>query len=189
MAGRENSMAELVKKYFTLGCCGIDCGLCPRFYTKGESKCPGCFGNNFSEKHPACSVANCCVKNHGLEVCGQCAEFPCKKYGNKNIEKDSFVTHKKMMRNQAYIQINGIEKYIEEQNIRINILEKLLNDYNDGKSKSFFCIAAALLDINDLNEAIKKAENIPEIKNKANVLKSLLQQYAADKKIELKLDK
>jgi hypothetical protein len=27
-------MAEKLKKYGTIGCCGIDCGLCPRFYTK-----------------------------------------------------------------------------------------------------------------------------------------------------------
>jgi hypothetical protein len=24
----------------TIGCCGIDCGLCPRYYTDGPSRCP-----------------------------------------------------------------------------------------------------------------------------------------------------
>ena len=143
-------MEKQIKKYYTLGCCGIDCGLCPRFYTEGESRCPGCFGKNFLEKHPPCGVASCCVNKNNLEVCGQCKEFPCKKYEGKNVLKDSFVTHKKMMENQRFIQINGIEKYIKEQNIRIKLLEKILSDYNDGRSKSYFCIAAALLDINSL---------------------------------------
>src|SRR5215469_1380412 len=98
-----------IKKYYILGCCGIDCGLCPRFYTEGDSKCPGCFGPNFSEKHPPCSFATCCVKNHNLEVCGQCIEYPCKKFKDKNIEKDSFVTHKKMLENHDYIKRSGIE--------------------------------------------------------------------------------
>jgi hypothetical protein len=147
-----------IKKYYTIGCCGIDCGLCPRYYTEGESRCPGCFGIHFSEKHPPCSLAVCCAKKHNLEACGQCSEFPCKKYDSKNIEKDSFVTHKKMMENQKNIKDNGIAKYAGEQNIRIKILEKLLREYNDGKRKSYFCLAARLIDVKILNEIIIKAE-------------------------------
>jgi len=39
-------MEEKLKIYNTIGCCGIDCGLCPRFYTKGDSVCPGCGGTD-----------------------------------------------------------------------------------------------------------------------------------------------
>ncbi len=193
----KEKQSELVKKYYTIGCCGIDCGLCPRYYTEGESKCPGCFGINFSAKHPPCSFASCCVKKHNLEACGQCEEFPCKKYDNKNIEKDSFVTHKKMLENQKYIQNNGIEKYIEEQNIRIKILEKILHEYNDGKNKSYFCLAARLIDVKSLNKILIQAEkqikieNIPDndLKRKTKILKSILTEYAEANNIELKLQK
>ena len=174
------------KKHYTLGCCGIDCGLCPRYYTEGESRCPGCFGKDFAKKHPPCSFATCCVKKHNLEVCGQCKEFPCKKYDNEKIEKDSFVTHKKMIANLKNVQKNGIDKYIEEQNVRIKILEKMLQEYNDGKSKSYFCTAATLLDIKCLNKSLAEAENKMrkenisdgDLKNKAKILKSILSEYA-----------
>jgi hypothetical protein len=33
-----------IKKYPTIGVCGLDCGLCPRYYTIGPSRCPGCAG-------------------------------------------------------------------------------------------------------------------------------------------------
>jgi hypothetical protein len=190
-------MDERIKKYYTLGCCGIDCGLCPRYYTEGESRCPGCFGENFAQKHPPCSTANCCVKNNNLEACGQCKNFPCKKYDSKKVLIDSFVTHKRMMENQKTIQKYGIEKYIEKQNIRINILEKILSEYNDGKSKNYFCIAVALLDIKYLNDSIRKAENKikkenimeNDLKNKANILKNILSEYAEKNNIEIKLQK
>jgi len=81
--------------------------------------------------------------------------------------KDTFVTHKKMMENQEAIKNYGIEKYIEKQNIRINILEKLLSKYNDGKSKIYFCTAVALLDIKCLNVSIKKAES--KLKKENNI--------------------
>ncbi|MDR2580959.1 MAG: DUF3795 domain-containing protein [Fibromonadaceae bacterium] len=190
-------MKNQTKKHYTLGCCGIDCGLCPRYYTEGESRCLGCFGENFSEKHPPCSFATCCVKKHNLETCGQCKEFPCKKYDNEKIEKDSFVTHKKMMTNLKNVQKNGIEKYIEEQNVRIKILKKMLLEYNDGKSKSYFCIAAALLDIKCLNKSLAEAENEMrkenisdgDLKSKARILKSVLLEYANEQNIELTLQK
>ena len=187
----------MLKRNYTLGCCGIDCGLCPRYYTEGESRCPGCFGKDFAEKHPPCSLATCCVKKHNLEACGQCKEFPCKKYENEKIEKDSFVTHKKMMANQRYVQKNGIEKYIEEQNIRIKILEKMLQEFNDGKSKSYFCIAATLLDIKCLNKSLIEAEkkmqkekmSADDFKGKTKVLKGILSEYADKNNVELKLRK
>ena len=186
---------EQIKKYPTLGCCGIDCGLCPRYYTEGKSKCPGCFGQGFSEKHPPCSMVSCCAKKHNLEVCGQCDEYPCKKYDNKNIEKDSFVTHKRMIANHRYIQENGINNYLKEQNARIKILEKLLLEYNDGKSKSFFCIASRLLDIQELNTLIKKAEkkimtegiSDTELKSKSAIIKGIFTEYANNNNIKLEL--
>jgi len=45
-------MAVKLKKNETIGCCGIDCGLCPRFHTKGDSVCPGCGGENFKKNIP-----------------------------------------------------------------------------------------------------------------------------------------
>ena len=77
------------KKYPTIACCGLDCGLCPTYYTKGPSKCPGCCGPNFSNHHPSCSIITCCVKDKKFETCAECKEFPCSKLKNWDVV-DSF---------------------------------------------------------------------------------------------------
>ena len=90
------------KEYNTIGCCGIDCGLCPRFYTKGDSVCPGCGGPDFKEKHPSCGYLTCCSIKKGLEVCSECDEYPCSRYDAEKKGLDSFVTHKKVFPNLEF---------------------------------------------------------------------------------------
>jgi hypothetical protein len=188
MAKTKEKHDEPVKKHYVLGCCGIDCGLCPRFYTEGDSKCPGCFGHDFAKKHPSCALANCCFKKNKLEVCGLCINFPCDRYKNKEkVLKDSFVTHKKIFQNHYFIKENGLNEFIKEQKIRINLLNILLEKYNDNRSKNYYCLATTLLSIDSLNEVIEyikknKEINIEKIKNKIN-------EYAVKENIELKLIK
>jgi len=160
------------KKFPTIGCCGIDCGLCPRFYTEGKSRCPGCGGDGFEGKHPPCSIKSCCVGKHGLEVCGQCAEFPCPKYADKEkIERDSFVTHKRIFQNHEFIKTHGIDMFTSKQNKRISILQDMLTKYDDGRSKGYFCLAAALLSIDSLRNAMALA-------GKGENLRTVLKQFA-----------
>jgi hypothetical protein len=170
------------KKHPTIGCCGIDCGLCPRFYTDGMSRCPGCCGEGFDKKHPSCSFITCCVKKHDLEACGQCGEFPCQKFDKETGERDSFVTHRMVMSNQRLIAEIGIDAFIDRQRKRINFLETALKCYDDGRSKSFFCLAAALLSIDSLNEALALAD-------KGEDLKAALNRFAETEGKELKLRK
>ena len=147
----------LTKKYPSIACCGIDCGLCPAYYTSEPSKCPGCGGPNFSSKHPSCSILTCCLKNNGFETCADCNQYPCEKL--KPWDKaDSFVSHKRCFQNLNKIKEKGIESFIELQKIRMEILELLLNSFNEGRSKSFFCLATTLLSIEDLNDAINNAK-------------------------------
>ena len=54
----------------------------------------------------------------------------------------------------SFIREHGIEKFIGQQRKRIRIFEELLRDFNDGRSKSYFCIAATLLPIEDLELSI-----------------------------------
>ncbi|MBY9003199.1 MAG: DUF3795 domain-containing protein [Candidatus Lokiarchaeota archaeon] len=189
----ENS---IIKKFPTIACCGIDCGLCPTYYTNGPSKCPGCGGPNFSDKHPSCSILTCCTKNNGFETCADCDNYPCEKL--KNWDKaDSFVTHKVSFQNLYEIKQNGITNFIEKQILRIKILEMLLDSFNEGRSKSFFCLATTLLPINDLNNFVNKAKkNIEEkgispedIRSKAKIIREMLNNYAKNMNIEIKLRK
>jgi hypothetical protein len=164
----------------TIGCCGIDCGLCPRYYTDGSSRCPGCAG----DKRPfSCGFITCCVKKRSLSVCAECGEYPCAKYANREkIEKDSFVTHKRMFRNQEMIREYGLDAFLAGQAERIAFLETALAKHNDGRSKNIYCIAAALLSAGSLKEAMNRAE-------KGENLRTVLNEYTAAEEQELKLEK
>ena len=184
-------MKEKLKKNEIIGCCGIDCGLCPRFQTKNDSACPGCGGYNFKEKHPSCGFLTCCVIKNGLEVCSDCKDYPCKRFDTEKDGYDSFVTHKKVFENLDYIKSNGINKFIVLQELRINILKDFLANYNDGRSKNFFCISCALLPFDKLQEIHKLSEdfiNLNDIKVKNKRLKEILTKTADELNIELKLN-
>lgn len=189
-----------IKNYPTVGCCGLDCGLCPRYYTVGSSKCPGCNGPDFFNKHPSCSYITCCVKKKGLEACGQCGEFPCIKFESwleTGGEYDSFLTHKKAKPNLEFIKANGLERFMEQQRKRIVLLERMLKDFDDGRSRSFYCIASTLLPIADLESSLDKTEqrlkadsiNLNDNRTKSKVLREFLNESASRNKIDLRLRK
>jgi hypothetical protein len=180
-------MNEHVKMYPTIGVCGLDCGLCPRYYTVGSSRCPGCCGPEFLSKHPSCSFITCCVKKRNLEVCAECSEFPCSKFRSAEEyqqakESSSYPSYKKVLQNLDFIKEYGIEKFVGQQGKRIELLETMLANFDDGRSKNFYCKSAALLGLttleNSLNRAIQKIKtgNIKpdDTKSKAKILKSIL---------------
>ena len=176
------------KKHFTIGCCGIDCGLCPRFYTEGSSKCPGCGGPGFREAHPSCAVLNCCYNKHKLEICSLCKDFPCGRYNVKEkIEKDSFITHKRIFYNFDFVKNHGLAKFIKEQKIRMQLLNILLEKYNDNRSKNYYCLATALLSTDNINNILQFIKN--NEKTTVETLKNKINEYAEKEKIELKLIK
>ena len=182
-----NSSKHPKKKYPTIGVCGLDCGLCPRYYTEGPSRCPGCAGPNFFNKHPSCSFITCCVKNRNLEVCSECSDFPCAKFKsadeyNQLKENSSYPSPKKILPNLYFIKEYGIKIFIEGQKKRIRLLEIMLDKFNDGRSRSFFCRSALFTDIKVLTNSIKKATVIikdgmikqTEMKSKANILRKII---------------
>jgi len=77
---------------------------------------------------------------------------------------------------------HGIEEFAGQQRKRIELLERMLADFDDGRSKSFYCKSAALLDSatieNSLDRAVQRIEtgdiNPSDIKTKANTLKGIL---------------
>jgi hypothetical protein len=183
-----------VKLYPAIGCCGIDCGLCPRHYTVGTSRCPGCLGADFTERHPSCSLITCCVKRKGLEVCAQCDEFPCPRFKGWDAN-DSFVTHARSIDNLTFIKEHGLEGFIDQQKRRIQLLEKMLREFDDGRSRSFYCLATALLPIANLEKSLAQAQKEmtekklapTDIREKATILKKHLNDFATRQGIVLKL--
>lgn len=187
-----------LKKYPTIGVCGLDCGLCPRYYTKGTSRCPGCCGPDFFNKHPSCSFITCCVKKKNLEVCGQCSDFPCSKFKTdeeyQQLEgSSSYPSNKVVLLNLNFIKEHGIKEFIDRQKKRIKLLERMIENFDDGRSRSFFCRAACLLEVtsleSSLNKAIRKIKTdkvkTDDTKVKAKILKENLNKIAFKKGVEL----
>ncbi len=177
------------RQYPTIGVCGLDCGLCPRYYTQGPSRCPGCGGPDFFSKHPSCSFITCCVKKKKLEVCAECSDFPCSKFKTHEEyqqleESSSYPSSKVVMLNLEFIKEHGITTFIDQQRKRIKLLETMIDNFDDGRSRSFFCKVACLHDLtsleNALNEALQKitTDNIKQddTKVKATILKEILNQ-------------
>ena len=124
-------------------------------------------------------------------VCSDCNEYPCKRFDSERKGYDSFVTHKKVFTNLDFIKSNGTDLFIDLQKIRIDILNDFIANYDDGRSKSFFCISCALLPLDDLQKIHKSATNLSDlidIKDKNKLLKEKLQIIAGNLKVDLKLN-
>jgi hypothetical protein len=183
-------MTDRLKEHSTIGCCGIDCGLCPRFHTNGASACPGCCGANFKEKHPSCGVVTCCVNKRRLETCADCGDFPCHRFKTESAGYDSFVTHRRMYSNLDFIKTHGVELFVNQQKMRIDILTDFIQRCDDGRSKNFYCISCALLPIDKLQDShryMSSLEDSTSIKIRSKQLKDYIQAIANDLLIDLKL--
>jgi hypothetical protein len=56
--------------------CGTVCDDCDWFKGEKQPQCPGCKAVEGKPFWGTCETYTC-VKNHGLEHCGVCGEFPC----------------------------------------------------------------------------------------------------------------
>lgn len=75
----------------------------------------------------------------------------------------------------------------------MKLLETMIENFNDGRSRSFFCKEVALLDLTSLESALDeviqkiKIDNIKpdDIKIKAKILKSILNEITLKEGVEL----
>jgi hypothetical protein len=87
-----------------------------------------------------------------------------------------------------------LEAWLEEQRERRLILENLLDNYNDGRSMSFYCIATALMPVELIDKALDKmlasgrGDDL-DMKAKAKALRTSMEGLASKSGIDLKLRK
>lgn len=128
-----------------------------------------------------------------MEYCFQCSEYPCERY--KNIELyDSFVPHRNQLKDMAKAQRMGIKQYNSELEQKSEILQHLLANYNDGRRKSFFCIAIYLLELQQIKDvmeqiSIKASSNERSPKEKAAIAVEVFQSVAEQHAVVLKFNK
>lgn len=147
MSERGILLKDFVRDNLCFSLCGLNCGLCPM---KLDGYCPGCGGGKGNQP---CKIAKCSIQHGRVEYCNQCREFPCDKYGRAD-EYDIFITHRNWKRDFQKINEMGVEAYNSEQRQKLEILKILLEHYNDGRRKSFFCLAVNLLDLEDLKTVV-----------------------------------
>ena len=157
---------------------------------KLDVHCPGCGGG---EGNQSCKIARCSIQHGKIEYCSQCHEFPCDKYGRAD-EYDIFITHRNWKQDFEKMKVMGIEAYNSDQLQKLEIWKLLLEGYNDGRRKSFFCLAVNLLDLEDLKTVVghlveeKQLESFT-LKEKSAFAVKQLQSIAEQRGVVLKWNK
>lgn len=167
--------------------CGLKCCLCPM---KLDGYCPGCGGGAGNQ---SCAIARCGLDHGGVAYCGQCPDYPCGRYEAFDAY-DSFITHQHRRADMERLESVGWEAFHGELAKREEILQVLLEHYNDGRKKNLFCLAANLLELPELERAVERVRaetggHVLSIQEKAAAASQVLKDAAARQGIELKLNR
>ncbi|MGI6549039.1 MAG: DUF3795 domain-containing protein [Syntrophomonadales bacterium] len=180
-------MKNYRREYPLFSLCGLNCGLCSMHLDK---YCPGCGGGPGNQ---ICAIIRCSQQRDGIEYCYLCDEYPCEKYDGIDAF-DSFITHRHQLKDFEKARRIGINAYQSELTEKMEILRYLLENYNDGRRKSFFCIAVNLLELPDVKWVMEQiasetGSDSLTLTEKASLAVNLFQTMAMERSIVLKLNK
>jgi hypothetical protein len=187
-------MVTMEIKHPEIGICGLSCRLCPSFHTQAESRCGGC--KSKSRMAVGCPFITCAVKKKGIEFCWKCDESETcvkwHKHRESSLHYDSFVCYQKLEDNISFIMQKGVKAFDKTQKTREQLLYEMLGGFNEGRSKTYYSIAATVMDTAELRTALSRAKKTSagmQLKEKARLLHSLLDNIAERKQYHLKLRK
>ena len=171
-------------RYTEIGVCGLSCRLCPMYHTDAKSRCAGCKSKD--RMTVGCSFISCAVKKKGKEFCWDCEEGEtCKRWKQhreNGKQHDSFKSYQTLEDDILFIQKNGVRDFENVQKTKEQLLKVMLRDFNEGRSKSYYCIAATVLRIEELRDSLSEAREQSvglQIKQKSRVLHSMLDAVAS----------
>jgi hypothetical protein len=177
-----------------IGVCGLSCRLCPMYHSKSTSRCAGC--KSEGRMKVGCSFITCAVKKRGIEFCWQCPDHEACEKWHKHREfgrsYDSFVCYQRLEDNIAFIEDHGISAFEADQKKREQLLSEMLAEFNEGRSKTFYCIVATVMDIPEIEQVIAQARYKyagADIKTKSKALHAILDRIAQERGYNLKLRK
>ncbi len=180
--------------YPEIGVCGLSCRLCPIYHVEGKGRCEGC--KSAGRMKVGCPFITCAVKKKGIEFCWECGESAdCERWRNhreRGKKIDSFKCYQKLEQDIDFIKKNGTKEFRRSQKRREAILRRMLEEFNEGRSKTYYTIAATVMEVEELRNAVSKAVKNSvglDIKSKSIVLHELLDEVAVRKKYILKLRK
>ena len=170
----------------------MSCRLCPSYHSQSASRCAGC--KSEARIKVGCPFITCAVKRRGIEFCWQCPDQEtCPKWRARRESgkaHDSFVCYQKLEDNIEFIKSRGISAFVKSQKAKEKLVNAMLDEFNEGRSKAFYCIAATVMTTPELKQAIDQARresNGMDTKDKAKTLHSILDGIAAEKGYHLKL--
>lgn len=142
--------------------------------------CPGCGGGN-----APCAIARCAMPR-GVSYCDECPEYPCAKYDHLT-DYDSFLICRFRVQDMKRAREMGMDAYMEEMRGRMDVLDFLLKNANDGRKKSFFVAAACLLPMEELRAGAQSvAEPDLSLQARAERATQCFNEAAARLGVELK---
>ena len=181
-------------EYPEIGVCGLSCRLCPTFHTESKSQCGGC--KSQYRMDAGCPFITCAIKRKGIEFCWQCTESDtCEKWhGHRAFSQgyDTFVCYQKLEDNITFIQQHGVGAFECMEQHRETLLRAMLSNFNDGRSKRYYCIAATVLEIEELEAALTQAvvdSSGMGVKESSRILHAILDKIAEKHGYHLKLRK
>ena len=149
--------------HYAYGYCGMPCALCTRCRTEGSSRCPGCSCDGYYTV--PCKVHRC-VREKGLDHCGQCGDFPCPKLGKMGDFRDLDTGRVKERTCQA-VAAEGLPAWLAEYEEKADLLTVALERYNNGRMKRYLCELFLQQDLETLRHIMARAEALEETDPKA----------------------
>ena len=140
--------------HYAYGYCGMPCALCTRCRTEGSSRCPGCSCDGYYTV--PCKVHRC-VREKGLDHCGQCGEFPCPKLGKMGDFRD-LDTGRVKERTCRAVAAEGLPAWLAEYEEKADLLTVALERYNNGRMKRYLCELFLQQDLDTLRRIMARAE-------------------------------
>lgn len=141
-----------------------------------------------------CPFITCALKKKEVEFCWDCKEnTTCgkwKKHSAAGKKGDSFTCYQKLDDTIIFIQENGADEYGRQQKEKERLLRDMLHDFNDGRSKTYYCIAATIMETGELEGALAEAKKNScglDIKERSRVLHASLDNIARHRNYHLKL--
>lgn len=104
------------------------------------------------------------------------------------------MTHRNTLVNLHLIRTVGLRPFLSQQKRRRAILREMLAGFDDGRSKSHFCTACALLPVEGLETALGTSQMVigdatatDDRTMRAQVLRQALKDVAARSSVDLRL--
>ena len=139
---------------YAYGYCGMPCALCTRCRTEGSSRCPGCSCDGYYTV--PCKVHRC-VREKGLDHCGQCGDFPCPKLGKMGDFRD-LDTGRVKERTCRAVAAEGLPAWLAGDEEKADLLTVALERYNNGRMKRYLCELFLQQDLDTLRRIMARAE-------------------------------